>query len=594
MSDREAAVLGGLDEHQRACVLHPPGPLAIHAGPGSGKTRVLSARVAYRALAGTGDPRHTLVVTFTRRAAAELRFRLSGFGVTGVHAGTLHAFALQLLERHWADRGRARRVVAPAPHRLVSLAAGGLDVDSLSVAGDIEWATARGVVPDELAGAASAAGRVLCAEPELVAEVYRRYQRVKQARGVLDFADLLREAASALRDPVFADATRWRLRHVLVDEAQDLNMAQWDLVRAVLGDRDDLCLVGDPDQAIYGWNGADPSLLVDFDRTFPGATIAPLGRNYRCTEEISSVASAVLREAFSGLREREHDGETVRLVTAADEHQEAALVARQVRQAVLQGIGLSQLAVLGRTNDVLGPVERALVAEGLPVHRRRDLLRHPAARAALARLEGCGPALQAAGCRTELRAIVRELEDEESDEALGQLVELVDEWVATVPHGRAGQLTAWLASAAREAGGQGARRRPAVELATFHQAKGLEWRRVFVIGLEDGLVPPTLPHDRDEERRLLYVALTRAQEAVSCSWARSRGPLSPFLQEIFRFRQAISPSSQARETQEGKSRLRELRGQLAATRSHARHRSLAVPARSGAVADSLCPWSTAR
>lgn len=590
-------VLEGLDDSQRSCVIQPPGPLAIEAGPGTGKTRVLTARVAYRAKVRTGDPRRTLAVTFTRSAASELRQRLAGLQVVGTQAGTLHAVAYQLLERHWADTGRARRRVVANPSRLLRRALAGLaEVSVESVAAEMEWAAARGLAPEEIPAAAAGSGRSLSLEPQLLVEAGLRYQRLKRARGVLDFGDLLVEARKALEDPALAAATRWRFAQVLVDEAQDLNAAQWHLLMAIMGSGDDLCVIGDPDQAIYGWNGADCRFLRDFEATFPRAVRLRLRHNYRCPPEVSAAAQVILGRRRG--QERQAAGPAITVACAQSAKAEAAMVARAVRQAMAEGVGLSQIAVLARTNQVLEGVAGALRQEGVPCRGGRGLLDDPAVKEALHRLEA-SPDLPATGAVSELRAIADELGEEAAERGLGadelaehqarlrQLVGVVAEWAEDQPRARSAALADWLTVALRSRGSEPHTAFPVVQLATFHRAKGLQWRRVFVVGLEEGLAPLPAPADPDEERRLVYVALTRTEEAVWCTWASSReagrGPAarrpSPYLEEMGLLSTAVD---QPLGTDSVGPRFEALRTQVLAARSAPRHRSVAVPAVGGA------------
>src|SRR4051812_38936647 len=301
------ALLEGLTEAQAAAVTSDGAPLVILAGAGSGKTRVLTRRIAWRAATGSADPRHVLALTFTRKAAGELRHRLGALGVRdGVAAGTFHAVAYAQLRQRWADAGQhaptlldrkagfLNRLLGPRSERDAA-------VQTIDLAAEIEWAKARMVGPEQYEAAALHAGRTPPITPSAMASLYERYETEKHRRGVVDFDDLLLRCVGALRDDTaFAAAQRWRFRHVFVDEYQDVNPTQAALLAGWRGDGNDLCVVGDPNQAIYSWNGADPAYLSDFTVREPGATVVRLDDNFRSTPQVLATAAAVL--AGGGVR----------------------------------------------------------------------------------------------------------------------------------------------------------------------------------------------------------------------------------------------------------------------------------------------------
>ena len=299
------ALLDGLDATQRDAVTSTAAPLAILAGAGSGKTRVLTRRIAWQSREQRIDPAHVLAVTFTRKAAGELRSRLSRLGVReSVTAGTFHAIALAQLRRRADEQGRAMPGLLERKVRILvpMLPVRGREAALLAaeLASEIEWAKARLVKPDAYERAVVAAGRATPRPPAEVAATYRNYEREKRKRGLVDFDDLITGCADVLeRDTEFAAAQRWRFRHLFVDEFQDASAAQFRLLRAWLGDRSDLCVVGDPDQAIYGFAGADASYLAGFRRwlppeRFPEVGMVRLGSNYRSTPQVVTAAGAVL------------------------------------------------------------------------------------------------------------------------------------------------------------------------------------------------------------------------------------------------------------------------------------------------------------
>jgi DNA helicase-2/ATP-dependent DNA helicase PcrA len=536
-------LLGGLDRTQRDAVTSRAAPLAILAGAGSGKTRVLTRRIAWQAREEAVDPRHVLAVTFTRKAAGELRTRLTRLGVVhAVTAGTFHAIALAQLRRRAEQHQRAMpallerkaRVLVPimrVPGREAALVAA-------EIASEIEWAKARLVRPDGYEAAVLAAGRTTPRPAAQVAEIYREYERQKRRRGLVDFDDLIWECAAAFeRDPMFADAQRWRFRHLFVDEFQDASPAQFRLLLAWLGDRHDLCVVGDGDQAIYGFAGADPGFLVRFRACFPperhpDVGVVRLGSNYRSTPQVVAAATAVLGSPRRRVmvRAARPDG-PVPTVTAYDtDDEEARGVARAARAARGADVPWSRVAVLYRVNAQSALFEEAFARAGIP-HRVRGSARfldRPEVKVALDRLRESArtaPGRTFADHLTDLAEPDDDRLSEERQEHVEALARLGHEYLdADGGTGTVDGFVAFLGTALRgddtDVAGS-----DAVELLTFHRAKGLEFDTVFVTGLERGLVPIShakTPDALDEEQRLLYVALSRAERVLHMSWARQR------------------------------------------------------------------------
>ena len=460
-----------LTEPQRRAVESSATAVCIQAGAGSGKTRVLTLRVARRIADGSADADHTVVCTFTRKAAHELRTRLRTYGVTvsspatagdapgpGVRAGTLHQLALTLLRRHALDTGRPPPVVVEHRYRLIT-GVGGDPATASAVDAEVGWAKARCLTPETYGAAAEAAGRVVPITVDRVVECFRSYQDALDRRRALDLDDvLLRSGDLVVDDPAFAQGVRWRYRHLSIDEFQDINPAQYRLIEAVMGDRLDLVAVGDPNQAIYGWNGADPGLITLLPTLLAGMEIIRLDENHRSTPQVVAAAVAALGQAAHGSPRASGPAGPMPVVTAYDdETAEAEGVAATLLRQSAEGRRWSDQAVLARTNDQLSVVSRVLRRVGVPF-----------------RIEP-GP-----------------------------------ESTTATPSSSGGRVPSHA---------------DAVELATFHRAKGLEWSSVCVIGLEDGFVPivhASSAEARQEERRLLYVALTRASEELHCSWSRSR------------------------------------------------------------------------
>ncbi|HLH27463.1 MAG TPA: ATP-dependent helicase, partial [Acidimicrobiales bacterium] len=300
--------LGRLTDPQRAAVESEASPLCIVAGAGSGKTSVLTLRAAARIRRGSADADHTVVCTFTRKAAAELRHRLASFGVPvsvagpgrvpgpGVRAGTIHQLALTLLRRHCLDTGRALPLVLEHRAALLRSVSDG-PTTAAALGAEVAWAKARGLGPDGYEQALAAGARHPPASAEVMVAGLREYEAALGRRGAVDLDDLLVRATELLTDDgAFAERMRWRYRHLCVDEFQDVNPAQFQLVRTLLGDSRDLCVVGDPHQAIYGWNGADPTLLDRLPELLGPVTVLELADNHRSTGPVVALADAVLGE----------------------------------------------------------------------------------------------------------------------------------------------------------------------------------------------------------------------------------------------------------------------------------------------------------
>jgi len=498
---------------------------------------VLTRRIAWRVAQGEALASHVVALTFTRRAADELSFRLTALGVRDqVATGTFHALAYAQLRRRWADSGqpppalldRKLRLLLPLlPHRR-----GPGEPGAAEVATEIEWAQARMVSPAGYEAAVVAAGRKSPLPAPTVASLYDQYEQAKRKKALVDFDDLLLLCAQAVEtDPDFATTQRWRFRHLFVDEFQDVNPLQFRLLEAWRGGRRDLCVVGDPRQAIYSWNGADPQYLTGFAQRFPDSTVVHLDENHRSSPQVVAVANAVLAGSDDAhpLRSTAADGPLPTVTAHSNEAEEARSVGRALRRR--GGTGRwSDLAVLARTHAQLVVFEDALKAAGVPYRLRgaAPFLDQPGVREAVVDLQRRPAGGRLSTVLPDLDAAAAVADDgpgpgAEQRSNLEVLARLTREHLSADPNGSVGGFVAWLrARQAREeplSGGQ------AVELATFHAAKGLEWPVVFVVGLEQGLLPighATTPEARAEERRLLYVAVTRAERELHCSWAERR------------------------------------------------------------------------
>jgi DNA helicase-2/ATP-dependent DNA helicase PcrA len=525
-------LLDGLNPPQRRAVITPASPLCILAGAGSGKTRVLTRRIAWRVHEGTADSRHVLALTFTRKAAGELSGRLAALGVRDqLAAGTFHAIAYAQLRRRWADRGERPPALLDRKVRLLAPLLSGnrrAAVQPGDVATEIEWAKARGVGPAHYQAEAMAAGRQPALTLSVLASLFERYEEEKRRKGLVDFDDLLLLCARALEtDEAFAAAQRWRFRHLFIDEFQDVNPVQFRLLEGWRGGGSDLCVVGDPNQAIFGWNGADAGYITGFGERFPGAEIVHLDDNYRSSPQILAVADAVLAGASGHsrpLRANRPDGSVPTVRSWATDRDEARAVARAMRKRHGPSLPWSAMAVLARTNAQLLLFEEALTGAGIP-HRVRGegaFLSQPEIRTALNELRRRPLTHPLTPLIVDLEEMAAEGEGDRRQRLEG-LVRLAREHASLDQAASIDSFFAWLR--ATVGGDEPARGGDVVELATFHAAKGLEWPLVFVVGLERGLVPiarADTPQSRAEERRLLYVAVTRAKHELHCSWAERR------------------------------------------------------------------------
>ncbi|SNY06485.1 ATP-dependent DNA helicase UvrD2 [Paractinoplanes atraurantiacus] len=557
------AVLAGLDPEQRTAVTAPAGPVCILAGAGTGKTRAITHRIAYRTLAGEVNPRHILAVTFTARAAAEMRSRLTELGARGVQARTFHAAALRQV-RYFAPRlleGRAMPELLESKARVVGLAAARVGVradrtGARDLASEIEWAKSSLVEPGEYPVAATKALREPPFEPAKVAEVFAAYEELKRRQGVIDFEDMLRAAVWGIEDhPDVAEQIRAQYRHFVVDEYQDVNPLQQRLLEAWLGGRDDLTVVGDASQTIYSFTGATSSYLIDFPRQRREAVVVRLVRDYRSTPQVVGLANAVIRQARGNearlrleLVGQRPPGAEPELKIFPDETGEAAAVAKKCRELIAAGTPASEIAVLFRINAQSETYEKALAEAEVPYVVRgaerffeRTEIRQAmiALRAAVRSIPGETPLVQAVVEGLAATGWQREKPPpggaaREQWEALAALVTLAEEYAKSPtlePIGQAGAvqrdltLSGFNDELARRAEQQHAPTVAGVTLASLHSAKGLEWDAVFLVGLADGTLPTTYaktPEQLEEERRLLYVGVTRARQYLWLSYGQMR------------------------------------------------------------------------
>jgi DNA helicase-2/ATP-dependent DNA helicase PcrA len=547
------AVLAALDPEQREVALATRGPVCVLAGAGTGKTRAITHRIAYAALTGVADPARVLALTFTVRAAGELRARLRllggvGLGTEAVRATTFHAAALRQLTYFWP------RVVGGRPPRLVESklpllgeaarvlrvrpGEGGL----ADVASEIEWAKVTQVRPDGYVAAAAQAGRspgTLGADG--VAALYDTYERLRREQQLIDFESVLELTAAIVAESRAAsDQVRSTFRHFVVDEYQDVNPLQKLLLDAWLGGRDDLCVVGDPNQTIYSFTGATHQYLTHFGTEYRNATVVRLVRDYRSTPQVVTLANQLVGPQASLLVAQRPSGPEPVVTGYGDEAAEAEGVAQAVRALVEAGHPAREIAILVRINAMLERFETALTAAGVTYQVRgtERFYGRPEVRQAIMLLRGAlrGTAeTDAVGSLpAEVRTVLSGLgltpaepagggASRQRWESLVAVAQLADDLAAARPAATMADFVADLQQ--RQALGH-APVLDGVMLATMHAAKGLEWDTVMLPGLVEGVMPivyARTPAAVEEERRLLYVAVTRARERLYLSWAGARG-----------------------------------------------------------------------
>ena len=547
------AVLDGLDPEQREVAANPTGPMVVLAGAGTGKTRAITHRIAYAVLSGAQQPQRTLAVTFTARAAGEMRTRLRDLGVGGVQARTFHAAALRQLHYFWPQAiGGAAPEVMPHKAGAVAEAAGRLRMrfDRTGIrdlAAEVEWAKVSMLTSETYAAAARAADREAPGlDLTAMARVLAAYEEVKAERGVIDFEDVLLVLVGILEEnDTVARAVREQYRSFVVDEYQDVNALQQRLLDLWLAGRKDICVVGDPAQTIYSFTGASPTHLLGFRARHPEARQVELVRNYRSTPEIVALANLVLRSPSGGRRSGSVVLEAQRpagappvLVQHEDDPAEAAAVAARIADLVAEGTAPADVAVLFRTNGQSEVVESALADRGIPylVRGGERFFSRKEVRDAVVLMRG---AARSDDGSVSLPELVRDVllgagwsreapsaggASRERWESLAALAALADDLAAADPDAR---MPAFVRELDERIAAQHAPSVQGVTLASLHAAKGLEWGTVFLIGCSDGYLPISMadtPEAIEEERRLLYVGVTRARDRLVLSWSGARTP----------------------------------------------------------------------
>ncbi len=616
-------VLAGLDPEQREVALTLSGPVCVLAGAGTGKTRAITHRLAYGVACGAYRPAQVLALTFTARAAGEMRGRLAALGVGGVQTRTFHAAALRQLQFFWPQAvGGAPPPLVDHKAPLVGESAGRLRLRAdrsavRDLAAEIEWAKVNLLTPETYPAAAAKAGRAGAGGLDLtgVGRLIQVYEDVKAARGVIDFEDVLQVMVGILREyPQIATAVREQYRHFVVDEFQDVSALQHTLLASWLGERDEVCVVGDPSQTIYSFAGADPRYLLTFRTTYPNAKLLRLLRDYRSTPQVVGLANRLLDAAPAAARTARVElvaqrppGPEPEVMQHPDDVAEAQAVVSRVATWRAAGTPLGEIAVLYRTNAQSQPLEAELASAGIAYQVRGSerFFARPEVRRAVMLLRGAARA----GTSGELGAVVRDVlsaggwsaEPPSSTgavrdqwESLQALAVLADELTGATSGGLDGPpieaaaalqpleatgaapeaaqgapqparpptLTDFVAELEMRAAAAHAPSAGGVTLSSLHAAKGLEWDVVVIVGLSEGLMPISFavtPEAIEEERRLLYVGVTRARHRLLLSWTASRTPgtrasrgpsrfLAPVSAKVRRVRAGVEPGEPKRQS----------------------------------------------
>lgn len=540
-------ILDSLDEQQRVAAECISGPVVIYAGAGTGKTRTITHRIAHAVASGAHDPSQSLAVTFTTRAAGELRNRLGSLGIPGVQVRTFHSAALRQLRFFYPKYFNAGLPqLVPSKIRYVSDAVGVARVKSSKetfrdIAAEIEWAKVNILSPEAYRTQAIAARRLISSEISIedIAKVYEIYLTRMDEANVMDFEDVLLNMTALMENfPEVAAAVHKQYRHFTVDEFQDVSPVQFELLSQWLGERDDVCVVGDPAQTIYSFSGATSTYLSNFKNHFPRTLEFQLTHSYRSTEEVISLANQILaKDASSPVRLATTKGKGPKVTSNVypDDESEAKGVATQIRELMNTGISAREIAVLYRINSQSEILEAELGGLGIPVTLRgaERFFERPEVKLALLHLRAGMVGLATPTLVETVRDLLAVIgwkpkapnagrAEQEKWESLNTIVELAQDAQARDAKATLADFVLLLDKRNEQEFAPSAN---AVTLASIHAAKGLEWDAVFVVGLSEGLLPIShaqTPADFAEERRLLYVAVTRARTYLRLSWAKSR------------------------------------------------------------------------
>ena len=541
------SILAALDADQRAVAIATRGPVCVIAGAGTGKTRAITHRIAYAAAIGTMDPQKVLALTFTAKAAGEMRARLRTLGVPTVAARTIHSAALKQLLYFWPSvfGGRTPDLMTTKTGFLTeAINRAGLSSSLRAtnrelmrdIASEIEWAKVSQVTPVDYidqVGRRSQKPRVL---PEQMVQIYTAYESIKKQELAIDFEDVLLLCAAMLeQEREVRERVQDQYRYFTIDEYQDISPIQQRLINAWLGTRRDICVVGDPAQTIYSFAGATPVFLNSFTQRFPEAEVIRLTTGYRSTPEITFAANSLLRAGTMGqeLVAFNSHGSKPMVTGYADEASEIRGVMGEITDLMSTGTAPQEIAILARTNAQLKGAEKAMLAANIPYQVRnterfferreiRDFLKQ-VRQASVIPAEG-------SGWIDELRSLAQPYLTGEAIDGIAALLHLARE-LESDENFSPKTLRGYLREVEDRVQQNNPPTMPVVTLATLHAAKGLEWERVFLIGASDGQLPLANSAGDvalDEERRLFYVGITRAKADLHISY---RGKASQFLRE---------------------------------------------------------------
>ena len=533
-------ILAALDDEQRKVALATRGPVCVIAGAGTGKTRAITHRIAYASAIGVMDPQRVLAITFTARAAGEMRTRLRTLGFPGVNARTIHSAALKQLLYFWSSV-----FTGPTPELLTSktpfinsaVERAGIKLpvntrDALrDIATEIEWAKVNQIAPEDLmATQRTVRSRIGI---DQIAKVYEAYETLKKSERTIDFEDLLLLTTAMIEnEPQVRERIHDQYRFFTVDEYQDISPLQQRLIDAWLGSRNDICVVGDPAQTIYSFAGATAAYLLGFTKRFPDAEVIRLTTGYRSTPEILFTANSLLRRNQMGheLAPVNDHGNRPELIEYKTDGQEAVGVTNQITEIISSGISPESIAVLARTNAQLSTFEKTFKEAGLPYQIRSNdrFFDRPEIREFIRDIRQASvipnPDIS---WLEELRGIAQPYLTGSAMDGIGALIHLARELDGDDRFSPK-SLRNFLQEIEDRAQQNNPPQLPVTTLATLHAAKGLEWDRVFVVGISDGYLPyPDAPEE--EELRLFYVGITRARKHLHLSHG---GTPSPFLRSI--------------------------------------------------------------
>jgi len=545
---RAEEILAALDDEQRAVALATRGPVCVIAGAGTGKTRAITHRIAYASAIGAMDPTKILAITFTARAAGEMRTRLRGLGVPTVAARTIHAAALKQLLFFWPSvfGGRTPDLLTSKTGFLgeaINRAGlqGTININSRDtlrdIANEIEWAKVSQIGPTDYLTELDNRAAKPRVNAEQVAQVYTAYESIKRQELAMDFEDVLLLTTAMLEEErEVRERVQDQYRYFTVDEYQDISPLQQRLINAWLGNRQEICVVGDPAQTIYSFAGATSSFLTTFTSRFPDAEVIRLTSGYRSTPEITFAANSLLRSATMGqeLNAQNDHGDKPAVLAYNDESSEIAGIVSDMTTLLKVGVPPQEIAVLARTNAQLNSLERAMNSAKLPyqVRSTERFFDRPDVREFLkgVRTASVIPT-EGINWLDELRTLAQPFLTGQSIDGIAGLLHLareLDEDTNFTPK----TLRSYLREVEDRVQQNNPPTMPVITLATLHAAKGLEWERVFLMGANVGLLPLetngfTLDARMiEEERRLFYVGMTRAKRELRISY---RGKPSPFL-----------------------------------------------------------------